>query len=114
MKGEEERSERLLQMIAHRVCCGTEHNPLSGKLHGYCVVCGVPWPCKYAGPDPPSEEAEKNKAMEEAKKLRPVIEMCDEGQHKFAKLPDHPIYNGRACCPYCMAKRLDELRSKEN
>lgn len=44
--------ERVAQLIAHRACCGTEHDPLNGKLHGYCVVCGVPWPCEYAGKPP--------------------------------------------------------------
>ena len=34
--------------LAHRACCGTEHNPEQGKLHGCCVVCGVPWPCDTA------------------------------------------------------------------
>lgn len=34
--------------MAHRACCGTEHDPANGKLHGYCVVCGVPWPCDTA------------------------------------------------------------------
>jgi len=54
---EKENSERLAQMIAHRVCCGTEHDPANGKIHGYCVVCGVPWPCEYVGqlPSPPKE-----------------------------------------------------------
>ena len=33
---------------AHRACCGTEHDPLNGKLHGYCVVCGTEWPCETA------------------------------------------------------------------
>jgi hypothetical protein len=41
--------ERAAQLIAHRACCGTEHDPANGKFHGYCVVCGVPWPCEYAG-----------------------------------------------------------------
>ena len=51
--------ERIAQLIAHRVCCGTEHDPANGKLHGYCVVCGVPWPCEYAGTPPaPSEPYE--------------------------------------------------------
>jgi len=45
-------TERTAQLIAHRVCCGTEHDPLNGKLHGYCVVCGVCWPCQYAGTPP--------------------------------------------------------------
>jgi hypothetical protein len=34
--------------MAHRACCGTEHDPANGKLHGCCVVCGVPWPCDTA------------------------------------------------------------------
>ena len=44
----EEKSDKVASAIAHRACCGTEHNPAEGKLHGYCVVCGVPWPCKTA------------------------------------------------------------------
>lgn len=44
--------ERVAQLIAHRVCCGVEHDTANGKLHGYCVVCGVPWPCEYAGKPP--------------------------------------------------------------
>lgn len=41
-------AELLASALAHRACCGTEHNPETGKLHGYCVVCGVPWPCATA------------------------------------------------------------------
>lgn len=48
--------ERTAQIIAHRACCGSEHNPDIGKLHGCCVVCGIPWPCAYAG-TPPEDEA---------------------------------------------------------
>jgi DNA-binding CsgD family transcriptional regulator len=44
--------ERTAQIAAHRVCCGTEHDPVNGKLHGYCIVCGIPWPCEYAGKPP--------------------------------------------------------------
>ncbi len=40
--------EKIAAAIAHRVCCGTEHNPLEGKLHGLCVVCGTDWPCETA------------------------------------------------------------------
>lgn len=29
----------------HRAAIGAEHDPNAGKLHGYCVRCGVPWPC---------------------------------------------------------------------
>lgn len=48
----------------------------------------------------------------------PVIDMCDQG-HKFAKLPDHPMRDGKARCPHCMAtgldaawKELDEIRNE--
>ena len=44
--------ERIAQLLAHRACCGSEHDPASGKFHGYCVVCAVPWPCAYAGKAP--------------------------------------------------------------
>jgi hypothetical protein len=52
-------AERLAQMIAHRACCGVEHDTANGKLHGCCVVCGVPWPCEYAGPTPTALEPVK-------------------------------------------------------
>ncbi len=50
-------AERVAQLIAHRACCGAEHDPANGKLHGYCVVCGVPWPCTYAGMPPAATSA---------------------------------------------------------
>ena len=48
---EAQNQERVAQLIAHRACCGNEHDGIS-KFHGYCVVCGVPWPCEYAGTPP--------------------------------------------------------------
>jgi len=44
--------ERIAQMVAHRACHSAEHDPENGKIHGWCIVCGVPWPCSYAGPQP--------------------------------------------------------------
>ena len=40
--------EMLAAATAHRACISAEHDPASGKLHGYCVVFGVPWPCETA------------------------------------------------------------------
>jgi hypothetical protein len=40
--------EMIAAAIAHRACCGVEHNTLQGKIHGFCIVCGVPWPCRTA------------------------------------------------------------------
>ena len=45
---QDEQIKMTAAAIAHRACCGTEHAPMEGKLHGYCVVCGVPWPCETA------------------------------------------------------------------
>lgn len=56
--------ERTAQLLAHRGCCGTEHDPTNGKLHGCCVVCGVPWPCEYAG-KPPAQDAKVADALAE-------------------------------------------------
>ncbi len=55
--------ERTAQLLAHRACIGLEHDPQNGKLHGYCVVCGVEWPCEYAGkpPAPPPEPGREGK-----------------------------------------------------
>ena len=44
----EDQQIKIAAATAHRVCCGVEHDPANGKLHGYCVVCGVPWPCETA------------------------------------------------------------------
>jgi hypothetical protein len=55
--------EAIAAATAHRACCGTEHDPLKGKLHGYCVVCGVPWPCDTAKAfmvDPPPVQSDQS------------------------------------------------------
>jgi len=65
--------------LAHRACCGTEHDPPNGKLHGYCIVCGVPWPCETAQhylrvtPEMPrtGKEAAWHAVWEELKKHHP-------------------------------------------
>ena len=44
------RPERVAQLIAHRAVHAAEHDPANGKLHGFCLVCGVPWPCDVAAP----------------------------------------------------------------
>ncbi|MBP1626917.1 MAG: hypothetical protein H6Q00_1392 [Holophagaceae bacterium] len=38
----------LAAALAHRACCNEEHDPEHGKIAGFCVVCGVPWPCETA------------------------------------------------------------------
>jgi hypothetical protein len=39
---------KLAAATAHRACCSCEQDLSNGKLNGYCVVCGVPWPCETA------------------------------------------------------------------
>lgn len=41
-------TEQLALVLAHRGCCNEEHDPAAGKIAGFCVVCGVPWPCQVA------------------------------------------------------------------
>lgn len=31
----------------HRACTSEEHDAVNGKIHGLCVICGVPFPCAY-------------------------------------------------------------------
>ena len=50
--------ERASQLIAHRGCTGMEHDPQNGKIHGYCIVCGVEWPCDIAKPSTALQKAE--------------------------------------------------------
>jgi len=68
--------ERIATISAHRACCGSEHNPQQGKLHGYCVVCGVPYPCEYAGV--------KAGIVDEAEKVAPdpIIEVWKKYRNK--------------------------------
>jgi hypothetical protein len=60
--------ERIAQLTAHRACHSAEHDPANGRLHGYCVVCGVPWPCEYAGKPPtPADSAPLVEALRKAR-----------------------------------------------
>lgn len=38
----------IASCTSHRACHSAEHNPEEGRIHGYCIVCGVPWPCEPA------------------------------------------------------------------
>ena len=83
-------TERTAQLIANRACCGTEHDPANGKLHGYCVVCGVPWPCEYAGcRAPQSDSLAVAQALEQAAKgalsdIAQIYGLLQEGEYDKA------------------------------
>lgn len=74
--------ERTAQLLAHRACCGAEHDPASGKLHGCCVVCGVPWPCEYAG-KPPAPAAKVADALAEL-----VACLAEQAAIPYGRTPD--------------------------
>lgn len=40
--------DKIAAATAHRACLGVEHAPENGRVHGDCIVCGVPWPCETA------------------------------------------------------------------
>ena len=62
--------------------------------------------CKSAPVYTPEEiDKPANSSLEQV-----VIETCDQG-HKFAKLSNHPVKDGKARCPNCLAIGLDNLRA---
>jgi len=98
-------NERVAVLTAHRACHSAEHDPLQGKLHGFCVVCGVPWPCEYAGLPSAPAPAE---AESELAKLRLAVcnymqsEGCsccrdddahDKYQREIAAILNIPLYD---------------------
>jgi len=54
--------DRIAVIQAHRATHAAEHDPANGKLHGYCIVCGVPFPCAYVG-EPPASPPEIRAAL---------------------------------------------------
>lgn len=60
---------RLTQLVGHRACLGVEHDPENGKIHGLCVICGVPFPCDLI-----SRDAEVSRLTQERDELKQVIE----------------------------------------
>ena len=96
--------ERTAQIAAHRVCCGVEHDPANGKLHGYCVVCGVPWPCEYASTPPASSQRALRILYEEISDYIRINNLGDVHHNRsmqFARdvLAAHPA----VICTYCQS-----------
>jgi hypothetical protein len=93
-------NERVAQLIAHRVCFGEEHDPANGKIHGYCVVCGVPWPCEYAG--------------------KPSVAPQSALAELFGESTEWPLYGSveagsqdpLRCCPQCGAAVANAYQHK--
>jgi hypothetical protein len=128
-QGECELQERIAQIIAHRACCGSEHNPAQGKFHGYCVVCGVPFPCEYVGKPLPQAKGETSKSSSMIEHATQETKKCKCGQlwthHdnnlcKVTKEPPYcPHFNQVGCthdCNECdfskeTPKRIEDVQS---
>lgn len=75
--------EQTQESLSDRACCGNEHDGIN-KLHGCCVVCGVPFPCEYVGPAPapasdPTERELMEKVVEAAKEYRAEMRRRSKG-----------------------------------
>jgi len=38
-----------------------------------------------------------------------IIDTCEVGGHKFAKLPDHPQRHDKPMCPYCLVISFEKM-----
>jgi hypothetical protein len=82
------RAERVAQLIAHRACCSSEHDPAKGKLHGYCVICGVPWPCAYAGTPPSGVDSSRDiSTYEQNLWIREMLKLVEQYNQTRAGTP---------------------------
>lgn len=50
----------------HKPCTNEQHDPLNGKISGYCVRCGTVWPCQYS---PEAAAQQENRARFVAGKM---------------------------------------------
>ena len=50
----------------HRAVHAAEHDPQNGRLHGYCLLCGVQYPCEYIGTPKQAETIDRLRAENEA------------------------------------------------
>ena len=80
---EERLIERIAQITAHRVCIGIEHNPQEGKLHGHCVVCGIPFPCEYAGKLPQSHLGESKNPEHREVEVEEIVKVMEKASYSF-------------------------------
>lgn len=108
--------ERVAQITAHRACCGSEHDPDNGKLHGFCVVCGVPWPCEYAGTPPtrlnPTPETQAAPVYQWRSKRNSEEPWHDSTyEEAYSRVDDH--YEGRTLYTAPPAKGTDPDSASE-
>lgn len=86
MNVSEELQNKIAAAIAHRGCCGCEQDLANGKLHGYCVVCGVEWPCDtaktfmFSAPSPAQVDADEWTA-EEREAIDELCKVKDMSEH---------------------------------
>ncbi len=57
----------------HRAVHSAEHDPANGRIHGFCLLCGVAYPCEYVGT--PDEFKER---MDGSNKLRSKLKASEK------------------------------------
>lgn len=93
--------EMIAFFQAHRACHNAEHDPINGKIHGYCIVCGTPWPCEYSKPDLLSAalaraeqaEGERDEVKEKLRKAMHTLKRIGENQSRYYGSEAMNMYN---------------------
>lgn len=81
------------------------HYGINGKLSSLVRYSVIPKTMIASDTAPPLQKIfEKNK-------VDVTIDTCDHG-HNFAKLPDHPVKDGKARCPYCLSVGFDAFSNQ--
>ncbi len=71
----------------HRAVHSAEHDPAQGRIHGFCLLCGVPYPCDYIGePEQPKTIARNH---EHCERLREVLQDLSRAAENTIPHPDH-------------------------
>lgn len=72
--GGEEIKIMVASATAHRACHNQEQDVNNGKLGGYCIVCGVPWPCETAQTYLASRSPEAERGWRKWPEEKPITE----------------------------------------
>ena len=96
----------------HRACTNEEHDPAQGKLAGFCVVCGVPWPCGTSARAAPSEAETLERCLDIANRRDAEWRRCADEPVKYAQDEAGRMYSlARKSEAYAIAEEIRALRS---
>lgn len=113
----------LASALAHRTTHSAEHDPANGKLHGYCIVCGVPWPCETAAQFIQKPRADSPNTCPKCGSKRHQVDMdsewfCDKcdgvvsqdvvgDDNKKVSDPDHEVLLGGGLLEFPVIENVD-------